>query len=344
MAAPTESAGAPVRKTRAEARRTEKAPSGGWRTIAAKELADHIASSRFFVLLLVIAVLSILPMYFSSTDIQTQATAASGNPLAFLALFTHGAASFGGFAMVTLVTLLVPLVGIAFGFDGINSERSQGTLSRLLAQPVHRDDVINGKFGAGIFVLTVMLTALVLLVTAIGILRLGIIPQAEDLARIGVWFIATVLYASFWLAFALLLSVVLRSTATAALVGFGTWLAVTLIGGILLPALATFLFPIDTNGTVQAAYGAATSQQLLLRLSPSQLYTDILTAVMDPRVKAIVVSSAGQATAGQEQIPSLLTLDQSVLLVWPQLVALTALTVLLFAIAYVLFLRQEVRA
>lgn len=344
MAAPTESAGTPARKTRAEARRTEKAPSGGWRTIGAKELADHIASSRFFVLLLVIAVLAILPMYFSSSDIQTQASAASGNPLAFLALFTHGAASFGGFAMVTLVTLLVPLVGIAFGFDGINSERSQGTLSRLLAQPVHRDDVINGKFAAGIFVLTVMLAALVLLVTAIGILRLGIIPQAEDIARIGVWFIATVLYASFWLAFALLLSVVLRSTATAALVGFGTWLAVTMIGGIVLPALAGFLFPIDTNGTAQAAYGAATGQQLLLRLNPTQLYTDVLTAVLDPRVKAIVVSSVGQATAGQEQIPSLLTLDQSFLLVWPQFVALTALTVLLFAIAYVLFLRQEVRA
>lgn len=344
MAAPAETAGTPARKTRAEARRTERAPSGGWRTIAAKELADHIASSRFFVLLLVIAVLSVLPMYFSGSDIQAQAPLASGSPLAFLFLFTHGASSFGGVAMVTLVALLVPLVGIAFGFDGINSERSQGTLARLLAQPVHRDDVINGKFAAGIFVITVMMVVLVLLVTAIGILRLGIIPQPEDLARLAVWFVATVLYASFWLAFALLLSTVIRSTATAALVGFGSWLAITMLGGFLLPAIANFLFPIDTSGSVQAAFGAATGQQLLLRLSPAQLYTDVLTAVMDPRVKAILISSLGQATAGQEQIPSLLSLDQSVLLVWPQLVALVALTVLLFAIAYVLFLRQEVRA
>ena len=52
----------------------------------------------------------------------------------------------------------------------------------------------------------------------------------------------------------------------------------------------------------------------------------------------------GQYTSAQEQIPNLLTLDQSILLVWPQIVALVALTVLLFAIAYVLFLRQEVRA
>ncbi len=345
MAAPAETAGTPVRKTtRAEARRAEKAPSGGWRTIAAKEIADHIASSRFFVLLLVIAVLSVLPMIFSAGDIQQQASAASGNPLAFLALFTHGAASFGGFAMVSLVFLLVPLVGIAFGFDGINSERSQGTLSRLLAQPIHRDDIINGKFAAGIFVITVMMLALVLLTTAIGILRLGIIPQAEDLARVVVWFITTALYASFWLAFALLLSTVIRSTATAALVGFGTWLGVTLVGTFLLPTISNFLFPIDTSGSIQSAYGSATAQQLFLRLSPAQLYQDVLAAVMDPRTKAIVISNVGQATSSQEQIPSLLSLDQSILLVWPQLVALVALTVLLFALAYVLFLRQEVRA
>ena len=37
-------------------------------------------------------------------------------------------------------------------------------------------------------------------------------------------------------------------------------------------------------------------------------------------------------------------LDQSILLVWPQIVALVALTVVMFALAYVLFLRQEVRA
>ncbi len=342
--AAAETAGTPTRRTRADARRSERAPSGGWRTIAAKELADHIASWRFFVLLVVIAVLSILPLYFSSADVQQQATAASGNPLAFLVLFTHGSTSFGGVAMITLVTLLVPLVGISFGFDGINSERSQGTLSRLLAQPVHRDDVVNGKFAAGIFVIVVMMVVLVVLVTAIGILRLGIIPQAEDLARVGVWFIATVLYASFWLAFALLLSTVIRSAATAALVGFGSWLAVTMVGGFLLPALASFLFPIDSSASISAQFGSATAQNLMLRLSPAQLYSDVLQAVMDPRTKAIMISNLGQATSSQQQIPTLLTLDQSILLVWPQLVALVALTVLLFAIAYVLFLRQEVRA
>ena len=36
--------------------------------------------------------------------------------------------------------------------------------------------------------------------------------------------------------------------------------------------------------------------------------------------------------------------DQSLLLVWPQVVVLIALTVACFAAAYALFMRQEVRA
>ncbi len=331
-------------RSKADARRAERAPSGGWRTIAAKELADHITSARFLVLLVVIAILSVLPLFFASTDISSAAPKASGSPVVFLALFIYGSPSFGGFAMVSLVFLLVPLVGIAFGFDGINSERSQGTLSRLLAQPIHRDDVINGKFVAGIAVIAVMMATLVLLVTALGILRLGIIPRPEDLARVGVWFVITVLYASFWLAFALLLSTVIRSTATAALVGFGTWIALSLVGAFLMPVIAKVLFPIDSSATVSAQFGSASAQQLFLRLSPAQLYQDALTAVMNPSINTIMIGNVGQAQSAQEQIPSLLTLDQSILLVWPQMVALLALTILLFAIAYVLFLRQEVRA
>ncbi|MFN8631571.1 MAG: hypothetical protein U0838_15010 [Chloroflexota bacterium] len=86
--------------------------------------------------------------------------------------------------------------------------------------------MINGKFAAGISVIIVMVVTLILLVTAIGILRLRIIPTTEPHARMVVWLITTVLYASFWLAFALLLSVVMLATATA-LVGFGVWLAVS---------------------------------------------------------------------------------------------------------------------
>ena len=212
MAAPTETS----RRTDAarRARRSERAPSGGWRTIAAKELADHLESVRFIVLLVVVGVAAIVPLYFISTDISASAPELAGSPALFLALFVVGSKSVGGVTTVAFAALLVPLVGIAFGFDGINSERSQGTLSRLLAQPVHRDDVVNGKFVAGIAVIAIMLGALVAVTTGLGIVRLGIIPSPEELARVVAWLLATILYASFWLAFALLLSVVIRGAAS----------------------------------------------------------------------------------------------------------------------------------
>jgi len=343
MAAPTDTT-RPADAAR-KARRSERAPSGGWRTIAAKELADHLESVRFVVLLVVIGVAAIVPMYFISTDISNAAPDLAGSPALFLALFVVGSQSVGGVTTVAFAALLVPLVGIAFGFDGINSERSQGTLSRLLAQPVHRDDIVNGKFVAVIAVIAIMLGALVAVTAGLGIIRLGIIPSAEELARVVAWFMATVLYASFWLAFALLLSVVIRGAASAALVGFGTWLGLILFGAFLLPLAANALFPPNTAGTANDYFASTTAQQLFLRISPATLYQDIVLALMNPATKSVLgVGNLGQYVSSQEVLPSMLSLDQSILLVWPQIVALVAMTTAMFAGAYVLFLRQEVRA
>jgi ABC-2 type transport system permease protein len=82
-----------------------------------------------------------------------------------------------------------------------------------------------------------------------------------------------------------------------------------------------------------------------MRISPSTLYGDVILAILNPSTKTVLgVGNLGQYVSSQEQVPGMLSLDQSLLLVWPQIVALVALTVVLFALAYILFLRQEVRA
>jgi ABC-2 type transport system permease protein len=327
------------------ARRSERAPSGGWRTIASKELSDHLSSVRFFVLLLVIGALSIVPLYFVTNTISGVASQASGVEFLFIRLFNLPAQEAAGIVTASIVALLAPLVGIAFGFDAVNSERSQGTLSRLLAQPIHRDDVINGKFAAGIAVILLMLLALVALMAGFAIVRLGIIPSVEEVFRAIAWIAATALYAGFWLAFALLLSVVLRSAASAALLGFGVWLGLFFFASLLLPLIAQAIFPIDPNASIDAQYGALGTQSLFLRLSPATLYGDISSAVLDPSVNQVLApGSVGQAQSASQVLPTLLSFDQSLLVVWPQIVVLVALTILMFALAYVAFLRQEVRA
>ena len=55
-------------------------------------------------------------------------------------------------------------------------------------------------------------------------------------------------------------------------------------------------------------------------------------------------ATLGQLQQYQQQIPTLLSLQQSLLLIWPHVVILVALTAVCFAVAYIRFMRQEIRA
>jgi len=64
----------------------------------------------------------------------------------FLMVFTEPGAMF---SLVQFVAFFGPLVGLILGFDTINRERNEGTLSKLLAQPIYRDVVINASSWPG---------------------------------------------------------------------------------------------------------------------------------------------------------------------------------------------------
>ena len=330
-------------KTMAEAA-TERRIRPGWLTIASKELSDHVLSSRFYVLLIVLGIAALIPLYFAAERIRSLAEGASGSPAVFLALFViePEGVDFGpiSFTVNAFVAIAAPLLGVAFGFDAVNGERHQGTLPRLLSQPIHRDDVINGKFAAGLAAIALALAALLLFVVVFGMLRLGIGPSLEELLRLLSWFGLTVLYVGLWLAFGTLLSVVIRRAATSALVGFGVWLFVALpIAG---PLLAALLGRFLASGATNAAdyYGTV---QWVQRLLPGQLYGEASAALLTPGVTSV---SSGDIykVATLPRNDTVLSFDQSLLIVWPHLVILFALMIGCFALAYARFMRQEVRA
>jgi len=320
-------------------------PRWGWTVIARKELADHLHGVRWLILLVVLGLTAAIPLYFASGQIRSAAAAATGAPAVFLALFTLGSTQFPFLHVDAFVGIVAPLLGIAFGFDAVNRERTERTLPRLLAQPIHRDDVINGKFAAGLAMIAIALVAMTMVIAGFGMFRLGIVPASSEVLRIAIWIAITILYVAFWLALATLLSVIFRRAATAALVGFGLWIVVTIFGGLITSLVGGLIASSSSATTVDEALNAAQIQQLVDRLLPSTLYQEASVVVLNPSVTRlsvpVTVDQLGQA---QQQIPTLLSLDQSLLLAWPQLVALVGLTVLLFALAYIGFLRQEVRA
>ena len=99
----------------------------------------------------------------------------------FLSLFTVSGSSIPSF--VSFIAMLGPFVGLALGFDGVNSERNGGTLNRLLSQPIYRDSVINGKFLAGAAVIFSMVFAMGGLAVAVGLIAIGIPPSLEEVGE-----------------------------------------------------------------------------------------------------------------------------------------------------------------
>ena len=326
-------------------RGTTRIPRAGWTVVAGKEIGDHVSSIRFVVLLIVLGIAAGIPLYFAADTIRQAAERASEAAAVFLALFTIGEETpYITLRVDTFVALVAPLLGIIFAFDAVNSERHDGTLPRLLSQPIHRDDVINGKFAAGLAVIGIVLVAMLAIVSGYGMFRLGIVPEAGEIFRLITWTAATFIYVALWLAFGLLLSVAIRNTATAALVGFGTWLFLTLFGPLVLSFLAPVIAPIS-GATQEEVYSSAVFQDTITRLLPSNLYQEISVALLNPSATQVAApATIGQAIQANQQIGTLLSLDQSLLIVWPQIVALVALTVICFGGAYVLFMRQEVRA
>ena len=176
----------PAEETPSEGAPPEESPRvGGWRAVARKEIADHLLSGRFVVLMGVLGIATAAAVFAASGGIRDVAPNAQGVTALFLKLFTVTADPVP-FPLIVFVGFLAPLLGIMFGFDAVSGERSQGTLPRLLSQPIHRDEVILGKFVAGLTVVAIMLTALVLFVSGIGIVRLVIAGAVACLAGLAV--------------------------------------------------------------------------------------------------------------------------------------------------------------
>src|SRR4029079_17590315 len=101
--------------------------------------------------------------------------------------------------------------------------------------------------------------------------RVGLVisPAASESLRLILWLLLTFIYVSFWLAFGMLLSVVVRRAATSALIGFGAWLLFTIFGGLITQLLGGFLAPV--TGTAQDQLNSIGVQQTINRLLPDTL-------------------------------------------------------------------------
>ena len=313
------------------------------KAIFRKEMADYFTSIRVLILFMLVLFVSALTLWSDYNGIR--GTADTG--FVFLKLFTTQAGGIPSlFTFVNLISLFfIPIIGIALGFDAINREHSEGTVSRILSQPIFRDSVINAKFLAGIFTLSIMVVTTVMLISGYGLRLIGVPPTFEEVFRLFLYIVFAIIYGSFWMGLAVLFSVLFRRIATSLLSSIAIWLFFGIFYIFIAPIIADLLVP-TADGTPEVIIRNIELQRALLRISPNFLFLEASTVLLQPPVAGTLLGLIGILISGATQylIPNPLSLEQSMLLVWPHLTLLVSLTLICFAISYVVFMRREIRA
>jgi len=316
-------------------------------TIFRKEMEDYFSSTRFLLIFALIVMVGVITVSMVGMAIQEEVKGMAKPTLLFLMLFTSTGKLF---SFVQFIGFFGPLIGIILGFDAISRERSQRTLSKLISQPIYRDSVINGKFMAGVATISIVLVAIVLIISGLGIRLIGVVPGQEEILRLAVYVIASILYISFWLGISILFSVVFRSTATSALASLALWIFFSFFVGMGAGVLADAVAPINQGGPSGGINVAMVEKHEMVQrvtsyFSPMSLYSDTTTTILDPMRKTtklvMLMGPLERLSLSRFQSP-LPFLQSFFIVIWP-MIAIVAITFLCFGICYFAFMRQEIR-
>lgn len=304
-----------------------------------KEISDHIKSWRFIILLAIIILTCMGSLFTAFPNISKSIDKNdTENTFFFLNLFTLSDGTLPPFFV--FVSFLGPLLGISLGFDAINSEKNRGTLSRVLAQPVPRDYLLNSKFMAGIIVLSVMFFTLSFLVIGAGLMLLGIPPTVQEFFRIIFYTLISIIYVSFWLNLSILFSVKFKQSATSALAGIAVWLFFTVFYPLIVNMVIKGFEP-SKFAPPKAVYIYQKLQFILVQIMPNELFSEITSTLFMPAIRSLGPLTTEQLNGS---IPGALTVGQSLMVVFPQIIGLVALTVICFLLSYISFMRREIRS
>ena len=309
-----------------------------------KEFRDHFSSNRFVILFALIAMVSFITCYMAGIHLKENLEGLAKTRFPFLMLFSTPGALF---SMVQFVAFFGPLIGLVLGFDSINRERAHGTLIKLISQPIYQDAVINGKFLAGVATISIMLLSIVLVISGLGMAFVGLVPGIEEVWRLFIYLIISIFYISFWLGVSILFSILFRSIATSALASAALWIFLSFFISLGADVVANTVAPVDRQKQTKPEILIKNAQvkQMVSLSSPMVLYSEATAIIIDPMRKTtrslVLMSPMEKLLASRFQNP--LPLGQSIIVVFPHISALIAITLICFAISYLVFMVQEIR-
>lgn len=211
--------------------------------IARKEFTDAVTSKRFWLIMGLFLLLYIAMIYATSYLFRI-----GGIPQSTRLMVRIGS------SVASTVAFIAPMLGIALAFDAISGERERGTLRMLLARPIYREDVINGKIISALAVIAITITASSLISVSASILLQGIAVMLDDILRICLFIVLSILFSSAYYSVSLLISTFSRKSGYSLVVGMGVWIFFSFILPILASLIAFAIIggpPVIPQGSLQ---------------------------------------------------------------------------------------------
>ncbi|MFA5868546.1 MAG: ABC transporter permease subunit [Candidatus Bathyarchaeia archaeon] len=321
----------------------------GIMTIAKKELLDIFSERKFLLIfgtLLIVVLVSTFQgaiSYSSSQSttgmqIRGNMTQLGGSGRAIVIGSAEGLSNTLS-SMVTNFSLVGGVLALAISFDTINGERQTGSMKTLLSYPIYRDKIIYGKYLGGLIVVTIVSAITFLAGIGIFVGFSGLPMTGDTVMRLGLFFLISLVYMAIFLGVGLLLSIVMPQPSTSLLASMIVWLAsIRLIPNIGY-AIAQIMYPVrmtfsgNTSG-FSTPQGFDSIRTVISALSPSTTYEQI--------VNNILTTSRLQFSSGNIATVSI-SLEQTLQTSAPYIIYFAGLLIAIFAAAYFVFMRQEIR-
>ena len=345
--------------------------------VAKKEFLDHVMGKKFLLILAILMIISLLAMYEGvenynkQLDSYKEQTAEieehpEGMPPGWmeekptiLLVFQQMSGLFG---------LLGAILAIAIGFNLISGEKESGSLKSLLSHPVFRDTIINGKALGGMGALGFAMLVMTLL--SIGILMmLGIMPTGDEFVRILVFMGFTLLFMFSFFAIALMCSTIAKNSTRAITYSLVIFIVISFV----MPAAGMFVgmqlagdrheLSGSVTYEVNESEGEGISEEEQDRIQEErqeemQEYWEKMMGVQemfsiaDPKsnfekVSSAVLNPTFEPLRGffgpRTETPAETSILEALGMVWKNLLVLVVFPVIMFAIAYIRFMRMDIR-
>lgn len=245
-------------------------------SIARKEIVSNLLSYKFFIVILLTAVLIFTSFFIMHRDYKQRLSdyhlikPKPDEPIAVippnpLSIFVKGLddamtrsfeisvigvdvragqesgniifSFFSAPDFIYIVRVVLSLVALLFGFDQVSREREKGTLKLMLANPLSRATVLSGKWMGNFLSLAIPF----LLVTLLGFVLLIFDPDiyfsSGDLFRLAVILFISLIYIALFLSLGILISTLTKRAAASIVILLFIWAIVVFV----IPNLGTLL-------------------------------------------------------------------------------------------------------